>query len=396
MTSARTDDEGQHIEEPQEGAVAKMPRFRRLDTAVLNVDSVKAPSSSAFLPRDIVSAMWNRLGVDEAKDLMLKVGSCKVAIISGLTKCNPTEVHDIHVKAELLLFFWCGEERVRGLPRLPEERARVMLEDARRVPQAVMDHLSSLRERLAANSAFPVAMPTWLPSIVEGGRSQADTSGQEGNARGQCHEMFAEQWARTRRWSGVCGGEDGEEENADGEEILSSCFIVGVRRDAGVKQEFDSVVVDRDGRVVAIVEAKAGAKVYQDFSKLLEARDTFFPPGSKPKMKEGKSGPVREFFVGDAPPHLAYVFGSSENLDRIVEQSASFAEVGIMLKDELSVTPLQELRLTVKTKPVCRAVVDFSASPRERCRKRLGIFFSHICQLAAAGEVSFWGAEAIE
>ena len=83
----------------------------------------------------------------------------------------------------------------------------------------------------------------------------------------------------------------------------------------------DPLAVEEAPVLVAVVEAKAGATLYEDLPRLLDARTTLMAPSSKLTVRLGRHGPTRTLHVAAASsPHVCYVFGVRGSLMDVNEE----------------------------------------------------------------------------
>lgn len=250
-----------------------------------------APTRCRYPAREILSCLWKLVAQDDAQNLIFWSGKIKIHAISELRKHLPG-AQDLHVKAELLLFFLGQEEaieqavsdvqqahvaRVHSIAKLPPERREVMLEEASGVAAALLGGFHGLRDKLGCAGRLR-RLPEELPMLVECLRGTSLTGPPDAKSRGVAQEDVAQRWARGR-WPGC--------------RILSECFALKLDASAqakGVKQEFDTLVVSDEGDVVAIVEAKAGSDLCADLPKMLRAREILFQPGGELEFRLGQKG----------------------------------------------------------------------------------------------------------
>lgn len=350
---------------------------------------LRAPTHFRFAPREIVACLYRVVMGEDAQKLVCVHGRQRLHLISEMRKHLP-DAHDLHAKAELLLFL-AGEEavvdrlasemqaahvaKINAIERLPEERRVVMLEEASGISAAVLDWLRDLRARFDGEGRLGL-LPKELPELVGSLRGSSLAGPPDAALRGTAQESAASRWAQLH-WPG--------------HEVFSGCFAVGLTglKDGGkgVKQEFDTIVVDASGGLVAIVEAKAGSDLYSDLPKMLIARKLLSKLGDELEFRLGKRGTdaVKVRALAE-PPHVAYVFGSGKSLEEIVAASLLETEKGLALFHEFSSCEgAVELPLTDG-----RVLVRFSEPVLQSLQARMDHFHASLTELMEAGSLSLW------
>jgi hypothetical protein len=391
------------------GATPPNARFARLSPLVRR--SFAAARTGSFAARDAIGPLWKHTAGNVAE---------AATLIAACRKLWP-HLDGTAIKAALVVH--CADEtgdellsslhdarlaQLAAIPRLPEHRREVLLRQAADAESANRAALAAIRTELlrhrrgmrilctAARSCYPAsnaAEPSPTPRAI----SEAASS------RGQAHERRVISWARDR-WP------------CSRYEVLGNAYVLGepgVAPVAGVKAEFDALILSRHTppHLVAIVEAKAGAALYDDLPKLLRARAVTLCAGGTVAAREGKCGAVREVAVPRAP-ELCYVFGTGTSLEQIAHLSFEMKMNHALLESAVAAGAAAGdagSRLEVEGRGSggrersarsggCGVVMRVHATyPPERVsalQADADAFAAQLAQLAESGEVSFWASTA--
>lgn len=302
-----------------------------------------------------------------------------------------------------------ANDKVMQIQNLPEERRQALLAKSAASADEWRRILSSMQEYIETQQPL-VRVLTEVARICcdsfEGRHGAAAddrrTSGAEGQARGSAHESIVLEWARTMWPSPEF------EVVANAYVVGGTCGVPGPR----VKAEYDAMVVSSKGeQLVALIEAKAGATLFVDLPRLLEARRTLMQPHAELAVREGKRGSTRTIHVPEAPPHLVYVFGTHGTVEQIAARSARVALDHIFLEAAISASAEvggedADTRFGVhagssqsSSHAVDRDIpsskghigVAFGLPNVARYQAQLDQFETTLSTLIDRGEISFWG-----
>lgn len=322
---------------------AAVSAFHRVCTK--DVPVCAAATAGTYSAKEVLACLWKLVVPEPLRHFVIENGQFKIRVIPDIKKLDAC-YQDIHVKAELLLYLFGDQarlrelafrlqeravEKVRDMAKLPNDRRQALMNDAARTAEALLDGLGALHELLAKEGRLQ-RLPGTLPQLLQAFRNASPDSGLEeahaAGSKGSAHEVAVAEWARKHLLRpGQC--------------LLEGCHLVSSSGccdviPGGVKAEFDGLLVDQEGCVSAVFEAKAGCDFYADLPKAAEAVSRFFGAGSLVSVRVGRSGDVQQLKVGEQPPRLVYVFGASGSFEDIVLSSAMPVEAGFSLQRELA------------------------------------------------------------
>ena len=288
-----------------------------------------------------------------------------------------------------------GTDRIESIPRLPADRKVVLLaevaaaaEEWRRAIDAVENRIVSHRQgghvllQAARRSHGATAghENAANPNITVMARGAADKE------RGITHEEAVLEWAR-QRWP------------APGYEILAHAQAYPVVGEpglvAGMKAEYDALVVDSAQQLTVVVEAKAGGALFDDLAKMLTAREAMVVRGAiHVRCGKQKHAQQKRLLRVPSDPHICYVFGDNGSFEDIASRSMQMTmkykllDRCLAMSSKLDGDAGGQLKLTEGDAGV---VASFDAGQVASIQEQADAMSAEVTALLQAGAVSFWG-----
>jgi hypothetical protein len=372
------------------------------------LSSLSAPTHMRCSANDALGALWKAM-------VAAALGAREAKLMAACKKLWPDNDRDF-IKALICtrLAEGCEDELVDALhslatdrvaalgPKLPEERRQALHAEAAEAAEVWRATLREVRVQSARHATGGPLLSAAARHITSriGGAAAPSPSRQAGHAsrvRGASHEAAASAWARAH-WPDA--------------EVATSCHVLAsssARRSGapspGVKAEFDALVLQPsgdggcDGRLLAVVEAKAGPDAFRDLRKMLDARSELLAANAALTVRAGaaKGGRTRRLCVGAHGVHIAYVYGCPGSFDAIAARSVEVALSHVLLEREVESAAAAgdagaPFQLLEPSGGRFSARVEFGAERVAAQQEHVSAFERAVREVAEArGEVSFWG-----
>ena len=355
---------------------------------------VQMPASGVYHASDALGALWKwmvaaPLGVREAK----LMAACKrhwpgldrdyfkaeigVCIADGRAAALADALHATALA------------RIDKLgPRLPSHRRQVLTAEAAEASRELQSTLAAVRARCAEHPTGGPLLFALASHIRAAPPELLREPSAAGQRRGAEHEQEACSWARGR-WPRC--------------EVLANCAVVasGAPLPPSLKAEFDALAIEpaadgADGVLAAVVEAKAGAELYKDLPKMLDAREALMRPGATLLVRQ-RSHPTARRLLVRSKPRIEYVFGCAGSFESIAARSVAKLVAPTLLDREVEAAAAAgdagaacaRLPDDQRGRMVCR--VGFAPERAAAMQARVRAFEATLEALVARGEIGFWG-----